>query len=346
MPDLLLYTLVVPQASQSELPTQLQQQLASAGIIGEDGGVVEQIASNPADQTVIGVYRSPVAEKMAIELEELATASGFGEVPLTGLNETTPVDGYYAIEEVDVAPPQPRTDRVQQFELQLTKEGTRNSHWRAIETNPRQADHDWGNDLEASLAVPAAASKVQWFNPDNHSRTVAQHIEVRSAELGGVAIYDLDAGQDAVGTDTPMLIYEIPYRAEENVDCRVYDTRDRVEKTDDNGVLQWQKIFSTIHDFDAPIVLDNGVIRLRLDEAEGTLEAERWDPDRFPNETGLYGAGLYGEGIYYGAEAEWFSVDLEQPDDVTLFDVDLVEIGMVRDRVQLTFSVADNLFSL
>lgn len=265
MADLQLYTLVVASASQSELGNRQRQQLAQAGILDQDGGSVEQVSSNPADQTLNGVYRGQYAGKMATEIDELSSSSGFEAVPLVGLDSSTALDGYYAVEEASVEPAQAQTDRAQRYELTLSKKGTRNTHWRAVEPNRRQLDHDYGNDLVAEVGVPAVASKVQWYNPEDGTRAPASSTATRSAEGGDVDIYDLDDGESAVGTSDPTLLCEIGYADEENVDCRVYDTLGEDDKTDDDGNLQWAKLFSTTHDFGDPVVMDNGLLRLWID---------------------------------------------------------------------------------
>ncbi|MDF9748356.1 hypothetical protein [Natrinema salsiterrestre] len=327
MTDLQLYTLVVPQDSQSGLLSQLQQQLATSGILEQDGGIVEQLSGQPGDQTVSGVYRARYAGKMADELEELGRASGFDELPLAGVGEKTSKDGYYALESADVDQIQPQTTLVQRYDLQLRKKGTQDDYWRAVKPNRRQLDHPFGNDTApVEVGVPAAASKVQWFNAEDQSRESASAIETRSAELGDVDIYDLEGGESAVGVEDPTLIYEVPYTDEELTDCRIYDTLGEASKLDADGDLQWQKLFSTQHDFDDEIVLDNGRIRLRLDEPAGTLEAETWD----------------------SSTDSWTTVGLEadQPSSVELFDVDLMDVAMVCDRAQLTFDVDGSLFAL
>ncbi|WP_156184062.1 hypothetical protein [Halostagnicola sp. A56] len=57
--------------------------------------------------------------------------------------------------------------------------------------------------------------------------------------------------------------------------------------------------------------------------SDGSIEAEKWD-----------------------SAQEWTTVGLSKPADVDLYDVDIAEIGMVRDRVQLTFDVDGDLFAL
>lgn len=325
MPDLQLYTLVVASASQSQLGNDQRQQLAQSGILDEDGGITEQLSSNPSDQTLNGVYRGRYAEKMATELDELSSATGFEAVALAGMDGPTPLDGYYAVEEASVEPAQAQTGRAQRYELSLAKKGTRNKHWRALETNRRQIDHSWGNDLVAEVGVPAVASKVQWFNAEDGTRSPASPASTRNAELGDVEIYDLDAGESAVGTSTPTLLYEIDYTDEENLDSRIYDTRGHGAKHDIEGNLQWQKVFSTTHDFGDQLILDNGLLRLRLDEGDGTITPQRWD----------------------SSTGQWSTDPLGDSSGWSLFDVDLLEVAMAADTAQLTFSHdTEGLFAL
>lgn len=348
MPDLLLYTLIVPSAAQAGLGHRERQEVAKAGVLGDDVGSAEPIAGEPGDQDLEGVYRGRYAEKMAHELEELASASGFDTVPLAGVGESTPKDGYYSIEDARVRPVQPQTGRAQRYELSLTERGQKGSHYRVIETNPRQADHEFGNGLEERIGIPATASKVQWYDPETDNREPATAIETRTVELGDVDIYDLEDGRNALGVEDADLAYTIDYVDEELTDSRIYDTLGNDSKHDERGSLQWQKVFSTDHDADGEIVVDNGLLRIHLDEVTGTLEVEEWDPDKVvPLEDtglyddGLYGDGLYGDDLYAGRQGAWADTDLEQPEDVTLFDVDVSAISMVNDRAQLTFDAGD-----
>jgi len=327
MTDLLLYTLAIPGDSQSGLPNRLQQQLATSGLLDQDGGVVEQLSSEPGDQTISGYFRAQYADLMANELEELGQASGFADLPLGGMGESTSADGYYSLESADVEQVAPQTPLLQRYDMTLRHRGTQKDQWRALDPSPTQLDREsWGNATTRYVGVPAAASKVQWYNSGGDSRQLASPLETRSAELGGVDIYDLDVGETAVGATEPTLIYEIPYTAEEDVDCRVWDTRGTSAKLDANGDVQWQKVFSTQHDFSSEIVIDNGRFRLRLDEPNGTLEAETWDD----------------------TAGSWSTVGLEssQPASTTLFDVDFEAIAMARAQAQLTFDVDGSLFAL
>lgn len=322
MPDLQLYTLVVPSAAQGSLDNRQQQQLARAGILGSDVGAVDQIATGSADETITGVYRGKYAEKMAAELKELAAASGVETVAVVGIGTETPLDGYYAVDNARTEPAQPQTGKAQRYELALVQRGRRGSHFRALETNPRQVDHDFGSDLDSYVGAPATASKVRWYDPDTSAIEQASVLETRAAEGGDVDIYDVDASS----YDTPALIYEIGYAAEENVDVRVYDTLGNTDKLDTDGNLQWRKVFATDHDTasSAELIVDNGLLRLRLDEAAGTIAAQEWDE----------------------TNTTWTDVGLSAPSGVSLFDVDIMEIGMATVRAQLLIDDNGTLFAL
>lgn len=328
--DLKLYTLIATGAGQTDRNNQRRQQLASAGLLNQDGGNVEQVASEPADQRIRGHYRGRYAAKMAQELEELAS-SGIEALPVTALEDaaSTSLDGYYEIESADIGPPRAATEAVQRYDLSLSKKGTRNSHWRALETNPSQVDHDeqWGNDQTELVGVPSTASKVRWYRDENSAVAPATSTTTRQAELGDVDMYDLADGRAALGLDGdqgPWLVYDVDYGAEELVDVRVWDTRGYDSKHDADGGLQWAKLFNTQHDFAAPVILDTGVLRLEIDEPNQTIAAQEWD----------------------ASTSAWTDVTLTNDSAWTLFDADLVEIGMTRAEAQLTFSDGSELFAL
>ncbi|WP_254766499.1 hypothetical protein [Salinilacihabitans rarus] len=322
--DLKLYTLIVTASAQTDLGKTQRQRLAEAGVLGGDQAAVEHLATEAGDQTVRGYYRGRYAAKMAQELDELSSSSGFEAVPLAGVDSPTGRDGYYAVENADIGPPSASTENVQEFTLSLSKKGRRASHFRAVEPTQRQLDHEFGTDTYAYVAAPTTASKVLWFDPETKARERPSPVATRSAELADVDVYD--PANSTLSTSDPLLVYQIDYADEELVDCRVYDTRGFDAKHDADGGLQWAKVFSTEHDVDAEIVLDNGLLRLRPDETAGTMGAETWDDTAGAwSDTGLAG---------------------NQPATVTLLDVDLTHVGMVRDVAQLLFDVDGSLFAL
>lgn len=342
----LIYKTPIPEVSQPMETDFLESQLAEAGILDGGDAVVEQLASEPAAVDISGQYRfaepaglaldEPYAKMVAAELEELAD-SPIDNVPIhrTGDSDWGGA-GYYEIDNASVEPAHPNAEEVCEYTIALSHVGTRATHYRAVEPHPRQIDHEWGNDLEAVIGAPAETVKAQWFDPDSGEREPAAPFETLETEFGDVALYDLESASwydpAPYDEDVPTLLYQPDYGDEAPVDCRVYDTRGHDEKyheTDDGRVRLWQSVYKGSHDFADEIVLDNGLTRLRLDEAAGTLEVEHWDPAA-------------------GDDGEWSAVGLkdDQPIDVELFDADITEIGMVRDQVQLTFDVDGDLFAL
>ncbi|GAA1280125.1 hypothetical protein GCM10009725_30040 [Aeromicrobium tamlense] len=329
-----LYKVPLEEVSQTGEADTLESQLAEAGVLQGDNVVVEQLSSSAADLSLDGQFRVGQwhSQMHAEELEELANSS-FEALPLFRDGERYGKAGYYEIASATVNPAHANARDIYEWDLDLTKKGNRADDYRALETNPRGpgapsgVDHEFGNATEALVGVPEAARKVLWFDSETGDRAVAEPVETRASEFGDVDIYDLENGEDAVGVENPTLVYEIDYGDEAPVDCAVYDTRGEPEKylESDNGrVRLWQSLFSTQHDFDDEIALDNGLVRLRLDETEGTIAAEEWD----------------------SSTESWGDVGLDQPADVELWDVDLQEVAMVRDKCQLTFDVDGDLFAL
>ncbi|ADD05210.1 uncharacterized protein Nmag_1634 [Natrialba magadii ATCC 43099] len=323
-----LYKIPIEEASQTGESGSLESQLAQAGVLEGDEAVVDQLSSAAPDLSLDGQFRAGSwhSQLHAEELREL-TNSSIEALPLFQEDGRYPDAGYYEIESASVPPAHANAHDIYVWDLELTRKGTQQNSYRAVEPNTRQADHEFGNETDALVGVPAAARKVQWFDGETQHRAPAEPIETRESEFGDVDTYDLADGKDAVGVEDPTLVYEIDYADEAPVDCAAYDTRGESEKylkNDDGRVRLWQSLFSTQHDFDDEIVMDNGLVRLRLDETEGTIEAEEWD----------------------SSDESWSDVGLDQPADVELWDVDLQEVAMIRDKAQLTFDVDGDLFAL
>ncbi|MFW6382830.1 MAG: hypothetical protein ACOCZD_02195 [Haloferacaceae archaeon] len=319
MPDLKLYTLVVPLSSQDDVGSSRREQLARSGILDGDLASTASLGTERDDRTLSGVYKGRYAGKQAAELEELGKASGFDPLPLTGLDSETSADGYYTIEDASAGPARAQDDRVQEFDLALAKRGTKQSHFRVVHTNRETIDNPFGSDREALVGIPADARKAQWVDLDRGDREVASPTETRAAELGDVDVYDLDDAD--LETDSPSLVYHVDYGLEEDLDCRVYDTRDFESKHDSDDNLRWQKAFATDHDAGVEVVLDTGLLRLRLDESDGSLRAQEW------------------------SNGSWSTISLPST-SWEVFDVDLIRVSMARIDAQLTFVDGSSLYAL
>lgn len=276
--------------------------------------VAEQsiLQSQGTAETVTGPTKSigftitidgPNGRLRAVEAQELLSDPAFSPVSVS-IPAQPDLDGYYAASSVDrdVTLSQAEGDDHHAVPVTLSRVGSHGSVFRAIETNEREVDHEFGNSVEAYVSIPAEASKVRWFTPETGQAVPASSVGTVETATGAVDRY-------AIETDD-ILIYEVEYADDDIGDCRVVDGDSLV--------------FDPMHNFENTMILDNGLIRLYLDESDGTLEAETWD----------------------STAEEWTSAGLSQPTSIEVYDIDITEIGMVRDKVQLTFDVDGSLFVL
>lgn len=358
-----LYKIPLSEQAQTGEGDSRGSQLAESGILQGNKADVAQLSSEAADLSLEGQFRFGKwhAKLHAEELEELASSS-IGALPLFRPDDRFAGAGYYEIESADVGPAHPNAPDSHTWSLELKAHGTKHDYDRAIELNPYQTDIEaFGNDLGTEIGIPTSARKVRWLNTETDAREIAEPTATREADLGEIDVYDPadaswyeppDATADGEDSVTALL-YHVDYGDEAPTDCRVYDTLgadDKFLANADGRVRVWESVFSTGHDAEDELILDNGLVRLRLDERAGMLEAERWDPDAAGtvDGSGQYSDDVYGAGSYGGARGSWVTVGLEddQPSSVELFDVNLTSIAMVRDVVELTFAVDDDLVTL
>jgi hypothetical protein len=325
MPDKRLHHVRVSADSQTESESTSTANLAAQGLLGGGGSAIEALSLDPGQRRLEATIRGTYAEMVASEIEELFAAS-IGKVVFCTPDGGSPDDGYYVLEEGSFSRANTQSAQVQQVSGTIRRAGTANSEWRALTSEQSQVDHDeqWGNDTTATVTVPAVANKVQWVNEETQARAPATATSTRTAEFGDVDVYDLANGTNAISADNPTLIYDIDYVDETRVGLRVYDTRGNDAKKDAGGERQWMVVSRRQHDFADPIVLDTGVLRLKLDEPAGTISAEEWD----------------------ATNSSWNAVGLTNNSSWSLFDVDLTSIGMVSAEAQLTFSDGSSLFAL
>jgi len=276
MSNLRLYNVTISNDVQQRLPRNAQRRLESLGLLDADTPVTEAIAGEPGTRNIHGQYRGKYAEKLAAELEELVGASGYGHLPLYGIDRDTPIDGYYAGESSEVSPLDPREDSIQEFRVTVQREGSRETHWRGVETEPYQPDpgHTFGNDTSALIAIPAVAGNVRWY--DGESTSDATTVDTVTTELGDVDRYDATA----TPTDGETLVFDVELDETWPTACLVWDTRGHANRTDADDVVQWQRRFATDAAFSGDAVIENGRLRLTITKPDaqtsGTLSAERY----------------------------------------------------------------------
>ncbi len=272
-----LYFSPLPQTSQPEETTTTGKQLSTLDAVDLDSTVVQAIGSQAADVSLDGQYRygTKYATKFARELDELAD-SAFTNLPLFGDVDGEDISrpGYYAVEEAVVEPLHPNSHDVWTYDLSLTLEGTRSSHRQAVKTSKDSKDNDYGSNETTYISIPAKASLVEWWD-GNAVTESASPVETRASAYGDLEVYDVDAA--GVG-DYPTLLYRpAEYALERDLHCRLWDTYGRDAKHSDEGIVHWVRAFNTGHDPRGELVLENGLLRLTLDDVDETITAERWD---------------------------------------------------------------------
>ncbi|WP_235271398.1 hypothetical protein [Halorubrum saccharovorum] len=149
-------------------------------------------------------------------------------------------------------------------------------------------------------------------------------METIATEFGDVDLFDATA----LSIDEPVYIYDVAKDAQPAVDVRVYDTNGRDSKyirSDDGRVRAWQSVFARDHEFSGAIVLENGLLRVTIDEPTNADATAAFDVE-------AYDAGT----------DSWTTVALPQyPDSLDTdwepVDVDIVGLGQARLRAQVEF---------
>jgi len=277
------------------------------------------------------------ATRRAAALEELGNNPTLDVLTVSGSTHIG-VDGYYVASSTRRNPvlAEPRTgdpeasDVTEAMRYTLEEGGSRKNHLLAAESSPStDLTNPFGADDTAVVGLPSAARRVQAIDEktDPSTKTRPSPTQTVSAEHGDVDHYELGP----LPTDSPILLYDLAYDQQGDVDVGVWDTYGNAEILDEDGVVSWQRVFDTGHLFDpgAECVIENGLLRLRIDEPDAgdesaTLAAERWDPTAS------------------GGDGAWTAVDLPSYDadlatDWQPVDVDLTRIGQASVHALVEF---------
>ena len=279
-----IYTVPLPEATTPQERESLATELAEQGILDGES-IVDALSTDSADLSLTGqyAYGTYYSELLATELEELANSQLSG-VPL--FDGAAARAGFYEIASANVEPVHAGGRDIWEWGLSLTKKGTRKTHLRAVTPVPSEPTAPFGaGDASTTVAIPSSASLVRALDSRSAptERVALSASTTVSGAYGDLDIYDVDA----IAIDDPVIVYDAPKDAQPPVDVHAYDSRGRESKyiTADTGrVRAWQSVFDTAHEFDASAaaVLENGLLRVRLNEPDAgdqtaSLSAERWD---------------------------------------------------------------------
>lgn len=271
-----LYNTPIPDASSGPISAERAQQLARNPQQDRGQADVRAIASDATGLSLRGQWRFGefYSSKLARELEELAESS-IDAVPFFDTAREYEESGYYTIDQVNVDPFHPNRPDFWQYDGILTQVGTKETHFRAARVNPTTVSSPFATQTDkAGFGIDTRARKVRWLDlstGDQQLVTASDVVATRSAEFADLDIVNVpDAPIDA-----DVIVYELDFGDEGEADVRLWDDRDK-SKTVSGQPNRWQHVYDSGHEFEGVPVLDNGLLRLYLDESNG-LSAEEWD---------------------------------------------------------------------
>jgi len=324
-----IYSQPIPEWAPNSTDAQAQRR-ASLQTALQGNATAESTGLEPGARSLQGSYLGEDADILALELRELGDAPAIEAVPAYDDAGDPGMEGYYVLDSVDAGPPEPQAQAtLQTYSLELKKTGTRRSHWRTVRTSMNERDSDFGSDSVTEIAVPAQAGQVRWWDGDADLEYPSP-TETRTGEHRDVEIYDVDAASYS----DPTLLFSIPYSEEGRADCVVWDERGLGAKRDADGNVDWGRVFAPAHEFEGKVVLSSRILRLTLDDAAETIEAEFW--------TGYGGGGYGGDGF---GENVWDTVDLGSSDWAPV-DVDVRTIAPARLEARILFSDGSSRYPL
>jgi hypothetical protein len=290
-----LYTTPLPDSQATTSDEGVRTQIQQSGLLEAGGTATEKISAENIDLVAEGTFEfgARFSRKLATELESLGE-SDYSGLPFYDPGGGGRTAGYYELEQVDVSPSHPVNEDAFEYTVGLKFTGTRQDVWSGVATNSEDVQTGLATGSNSLVGVPAGASKVRWYS-ESAGKEPASVVDTVTGEFGRVDRYD----PNATSITNPMLLYELPYRDTGGMDVRVYDdhnldkyfevvadsepvsTTTLVGSADVGGVRQrasqWTHAYHTSYEFEGRPVVDNGLLRVRFDEAEGVVEAYEWD---------------------------------------------------------------------
>ena len=176
--------------------------------------------SSPADTVDVRVvFEGDDVSWRAAELDQLANAPQFAPIAVADLPPVG-LDAYYAASsttrdsQLNLSRSSYSSEKAdtEKVDLTLTRIGTQGKVVRTLKPRPSMADHEFGNDISALVALPAESRKVRWLDRDAGDRELAEPVETVATAYGDVDVYDLEDALDYEIDpedidDPPLLVY-------------------------------------------------------------------------------------------------------------------------------------------
>lgn len=274
MADRFLYTVAIPERDQSTIGNDQQRRISAQTSLTTDFGNVQDTGTQPGQQPIVGAFKGLYADLMAKQLQELAQGTGYTTVAYYTDDNDPKNDAYVTVDSFTVDPANPRNADIElwEFDGSVTEAGTRRSHWRTVETQPTNIDNPFGAGGNDRIGIPATATKVRWYDQKGQSLESASATNTIAGRFEDHEIYN----PDDPSFSNPTLIYKVPYSDEGKIDARVWDDFGR-SQLDGDDVNSWQKVFISGHNYNGSAVVENGLLRMTLDEDGESLTFSEWD---------------------------------------------------------------------
>lgn len=260
-----------------------QRRQARAGILEQSVGNVETVAAEPGERRLQGTFVGKYSEMMAAELKELIGAGDhIDAVPYFLPDSSREWEGYYApAESRDADRFDPRLPNAATFDGSISRQGSRESHRRAVRVSPRTVTNPFGSQTERFVYLAEGALNPRWvYLPDGSVESATVQATLATEHVN-VQRYD-HTEPSFSGQESYRLVYDLPLKKESRHDVRTWDDYCRAKsQSENNGNVTidpaWQRIYQTQHEFVGNPVLDNGFIRLRIQVGGDDIEAYQWD---------------------------------------------------------------------
>jgi len=129
-----LYRTPIPESAYRDSGETQRTELSKLSALTGQGSV-QSTGTSPGELTLNVQYRGKYAGRLALELAELLHSDAFEGLPYAPMEGSAEDDGYYTAESVSPGRIRPQTNRAVNVDATLARDGTRATHFQAVETS-------------------------------------------------------------------------------------------------------------------------------------------------------------------------------------------------------------------